>query len=72
LAGTVAVEDLGGGTAAHVVAVVATPVVVAEQPGVGFGLKLADRGEAASVERRSPALLQGGAVEAFAHGVVVR
>src|SRR5690606_19709164 len=67
-----AVEDVGWGAAAHVVAVVATAVVVAHQPGVGLGLQLADAGEAATVERRPPALLQRGAVEAFTDRVVVR
>ena len=65
-------RGLGGGAAAHVVAVVAAAVVVADEPGVGLGLELADAGEAAAVERGAPALLQDGAVEAFAHGVVVR
>jgi hypothetical protein len=50
--------------------VVAAPVVVADQPGVGLDLELSDRREAATVERRSPALLQDGAVEAFADRVV--
>src|SRR5215207_2981994 len=70
--GSVVVEHLGGSAAAHVVAVVAAPVVIADQPGVGLALQLGDGTEAAAVERRSPALLEGGAVEAFAHGVVVR
>jgi hypothetical protein len=35
------VEDLFGGSAGHVVAVVAAPVVVADEPGVDFGLELA-------------------------------
>src|SRR4051794_38842522 len=51
---------------------VAASVVVAVQPGVGFGLQLADGPEASAVERWSPAFLQGGALEPFAHGVVVR
>jgi hypothetical protein len=35
-------------------------------------LELAGAGEAAPVERRAPALLERGALEAFAHRVVVR
>src|SRR5215204_6949150 len=62
----------GGGAAAHERAVVATAMVVADEPGVGFGLELADGPEAAPVERRAPAFLQGRALEPFAHGVVVR
>jgi hypothetical protein len=72
LSGAVVVEHLGGGAAAHVGAVVATPVVVADQTGVGLGLELSDAGEPAPVERWSPALLQDRGVEALAHGVVVR
>ena len=60
-----------GGAAAHVVAVVAPAVVIGDEPGVGFGLELADRGEVTAMEGRSPALLEDGAVEALAHGVVV-
>ena len=51
------VEDFGWGATAHVVAVVAAAMVVADQPAVGFGLELADRGEPSPVERRSPAFL---------------
>ena len=72
MAGTVGVEELCGGAAAHVVAVVAAAVVVTGEPGVGFGLELADRGEPAAVERGPPALLEGGALESFDDGVVVR
>src|SRR3954451_10447724 len=61
------VEDLAWCAAAHEVAVVAAAGVVAVQPGVGFGLELAGAGEAATVERWPPALLQRSAVEAFAH-----
>ena len=46
--------------------------VVVDQPGVGFGLELADGGEPSAVEGRAPAFLEGGALEPFAHGVVVR
>ena len=67
----VAVEDLVGGPTAHEVAVVAPPAVVGDEPGVGLGLELADRGEATAMERRAPAFLEDGAMEALAHGVVV-
>jgi hypothetical protein len=46
----VAVEHLLRGAAAHVLAVVATPAVVGEEPGVGFCLELTDREDAAPVE----------------------
>ncbi len=59
------------GAASHVVAVVAPTMVVGHQPGVGFGLELADGGEAAPVEGRAPALLEDGLVEALAHRAVV-
>ena len=65
------VEDLLRGAASHVVAMVAATTVVGEQPGVGLGLELADRGEAPAVEGRAPALLEDGLVEALDHGVVV-
>src|SRR5262245_60429360 len=61
---TVAVEDLAWGAAAHEVTVVASVMVVGDEPGVGLGLELADAGEAPAVECWTPALLQGGAVEA--------
>ena len=64
-------QELGGGAAAHVVAVFAASLLVVDEPGVDLGLELADAGEAAPVERGSPALLQSGALEAFADGVVV-
>src|SRR3954464_1827649 len=70
--GGVLVEYLAGCSAVHEVAVVAAAGVVAVEPGVGLGLELAGAGEAAAVERGAPALLEGGAVEACAHGVVVR
>jgi hypothetical protein len=72
LAGEVVVQHLSWCAAAHVVGVVAAAGVVVDEPGRGFGLELADRAEPATVERGSPALLQGGALEAFADGVVVR
>ena len=59
------------GTSAHVVAVVAPAVVVGDEPGVGFGLELADGGEVAAVKGGAPALLEHGALEALADGVVV-
>jgi hypothetical protein len=52
--------------------VVAALVVVGDEPGVGFALELADRGEVASVERWPPTFLEHGALEAFDDGVVVR
>ena len=60
-----------GGPAPHVVAVVAPAVVIGDQPGVGFGLELADGGEVTAVEGRAPALLEDGLVEALADSVVV-
>ena len=57
--------------APHVVAVVPSSGVVGDEPGVGFGLELADRGEVPAVEGRAPALLEDGAVEALADSVVV-
>ena len=59
------------GTPAHVVAVVASAVVVGDEPGVGFGLELADGGEGTAVEGRGPALLEHGALETLADRVVV-
>ena len=56
-----------GGTAADVLAVVAPAVVVGDEPGVGFGLELADGGEVTAMDGRAPALLEHGALEAFAH-----
>ena len=57
--GTVGVdgEHLEWGVAAHVVAMVAAAGVVADQPGVGLGLKLSDAGGPAAVERRPPAFV---------------
>ena len=65
------VEDLLRRAAPHVVAVVAPAVVIGDEPGVGFGLELADRSEVTAMEGRAPALLEDGAVEALAHSVVV-
>ena len=65
------VEDLVRGPAPHVVPVVPSPVVVGDEPGVGLGLELADRGEVPAMEGRTPALLEDGAVEPLADGVVV-
>ena len=61
LVSLVVVEDLLRGAAAHVVAVVAPAAVVGDEPGIGFGLELADRGEVTAVEGRAPALLEDGA-----------
>jgi hypothetical protein len=44
-------------TSAHVVAVIATAMVVGDEPGVRFGLELADGGEMPAVEGGAPALL---------------
>jgi hypothetical protein len=57
--------------APHVVAVVAPAVVVGDQPGVGLGPELADRGEVTAVEGRAPALLEHGALKALADSVVI-
>src|SRR5690606_22360738 len=65
-------DHVTGCVSAHVVAVVAAPGVVVDEPAVGFGLELAGAGEAATVEGGPPALLEDGAVEPFAHRVVVR
>src|SRR5690606_16795313 len=72
LAAAVDGEDLVGRAASHEVAVVAAPGVVVHEPGVDLGLELSGAGEAPAVERGAPALLEGGALEAFTHGVVVR
>jgi hypothetical protein len=71
LVSLVFVEDPLGSAAALVVAVVAPTAVVGREPGVGFGLELADRGEVTAMEGRTPALLEDGAVEALDHRVVV-
>ena len=59
-----------GPGARHVVAVVAPAVVLADEPGVGLGLELADRGEAPPLEGGVPALAERGAQEALGHGIV--
>ena len=59
------------GAAAHVVAVIAPPVVVGDEPGVRFGLELADRGEVATMEGGAPALFEYGALKTLADTVVV-
>ena len=69
---SVLVEDLAGCSAGHEVAVVGPAGVVVDEPGVDLGAELAEAVEASSVERGSPAFLQGGALESFAHRVVVR
>ncbi len=68
----VVVEDLGGDSSGHVVAMVSAAGVVADEPGVGFGLELAGRGEPAPVKRRPPAFLEHDALEPFTDRVVVR
>jgi hypothetical protein len=67
----VVVEDLMRSTPPHVVDVVAPAVVVGDEPGVGFGLELADRGEVTTMKGRTPALLEHGALEPLADRVVV-
>ena len=59
------------GTSPHVVAVVAPAMVVGDEPGVCFGLELADRGEVTTMKGRAPALLGHGALEPFADRIVV-
>ena len=49
------------GSDRHVVAVVAPAAVVGDQPGIGFGLELTERGEATAMEGGAPALLEDGA-----------
>lgn len=46
-------------------------MVVGDEPGVCFGLELADRGEVTTMKGRAPALLGHGALEPFADGIVV-
>ena len=70
--GLVLSEDVGGCAAAHVVAVVASTMVVVDEPGVGLGAELADGRERAAVEGGAPALVEDRAVESLDHGVVVR
>jgi hypothetical protein len=71
LVSLVVVEDLERGAPAHVVDVVAPAVVVGDERGVGFGAELADGEKVPAVKGRPPALLEHGALEPFAHGVVV-
>jgi len=59
------------GTSAHVVAVVAPTVVVGDEPGVRLGLELADGAEVPAVKSGAPALMEHGALETLADGVVV-
>ena len=56
----------------HVVAVIRAAGVVVDEPGVDLGAELAESIEASSVKRGSPTFLQRGALEPFAHRVVVR
>ena len=60
-----------GCTPAHVVAVVASTMVIGDEPGIGFGLELADGAEVTAVEGRTPALLEDGLVEALDRRVVI-
>ena len=46
--------------------------VVVDEPGVDLGAELAEAIEASPVERGTPAFLERGALEPFAHRVVVR
>ena len=66
------VEEVDGASAGHVVAVVATVVVIGGEPRVGLALELMGGSEVASVERGTPALLEHGALESFDDRVVVR
>ena len=66
------VEDLAWGAAVHEVAVILAAGVVGHEPAIELGAELGEPVETAAVERGSPALLQRGALEPFAHGVVVR
>jgi hypothetical protein len=59
------------GAAAHEVAVVAAAGVVALQPVLELGVEVDEAIEALAVERRSVELVQGDALKAFAHRVVV-
>jgi hypothetical protein len=59
------VEDLAGCASGHEVAVIGSAGVVVDEPGVDLGAELAEPVEASSVERGSPALLQGGALSVF-------
>ena len=68
---SVRVEHGLGGAAAHVVAVVATVGVVATDPPLELAVELVETVEALAVESRPVELLQGGALEALTHGVVV-
>jgi hypothetical protein len=68
----VSVEDVAGCSAAHEVAVIGASGVVVDEPGVDLGAELTEAIEAASVERGTPTFLEGGALESFTDGVVVR
>ena len=69
---SVGVEHGFGGAATHERAVVATSGVVAVQPHLELAVQIDETVEAATVKRWPVELLQGRALEAFAHGVVVR
>ena len=60
------------GATTHEVAVILAAGVVGDEPAVEFGAELGEPVEAAPVKGRSPAFLEDGALESFAHRVVVR
>ena len=72
LGSVVGVEDLAWGAALHEVAVVGSVGVVGDEPAVDLGAQLGEPVEASAVECGSPAFLECGALEPFAHRVVVR
>jgi hypothetical protein len=59
----VVVEDLVRGMSAHVVATVASAVLVGDESGVGFDLERAHEGEVPAVKGWPPVLLEYGALE---------
>ena len=60
-----------GASVLHVVGPVASAGVVVLDPGLELGVESVDAGEELAVERHSEELVQHGAMESFAHGVVV-
>src|SRR5438477_5338739 len=68
----VSVEDLAWGATTHEVAVILAARVVGHEPAVEFGAQLGEPVESPAMKCWPPALLQGGALEPFAHRVVVR
>jgi len=67
----VAGHDGVGGAAGHEVAAVGSSGVVGLQPALELGVEVGEAGEVLAVEGRAVELLEGGALEAFADGVVV-